>query len=415
MNSSFYFYFLYVTLVFLTDCHISLGAEALWGVISQFSLVSELAQCFKSDVVHFLQLKRCFEENISASPIASSIVLTEVRCHTDSLSIKLSHSGKSSTELSAMVKIRFTLSAILKNDSISSLDLSFTTLEFLSLPDSIMLARFTSPSSPSHVLDFSLVEGRRGRIEVCISFPSLDIWIHFSKWIKIIDTVVSNAKELSKVSPLNSSSKILILKKVDMHDDTLTTASCVSASAENSKQENGDLSVKLENIGIMFHIPLCSTSKAYEMESSSVSSSDAMGASDSNYVSVAMQSKASELLIDGNSARFKTKMEKWNGTIEVSEEKNVLSWPFFQISHVFMEIEVDMMEQPYIKVELRLDHLKVWLSHHFFYFCRGVTFLISEAGSSQFPFSGIDIDIKARKVSFLLSDGRVNIQIRKER
>ncbi|PON37049.1 Vacuolar protein sorting-associated protein [Parasponia andersonii] len=386
------------------------GIEALLDVINQFSLVSDHSKCFRSDVIEFLQLKRCFKENSAASSIASSIACTEVRCHFNSLLIKLHCSRRDSNEHIAKAEMQFTLSAVLKNDRLSSLGLRFSSLELLSLLNSVVLAKCTSPSSNSSVLEISLLEVNQAETALCLSFPSLDIWLHLSEWVDIIDIIVSCAGQLSKIEPLDD--KIITASPCSLSSSSASTYS----ASESLKQDSVVLTVKLENICITCHFPMCYSNKACgellvtkdRRELCPIVSSNIKDGSDSKYVSVTMHSKSSELLLDGRTMKVKTNMEKWSGTIALCEEGNVLSWPLFRMFHVFMEAEVshDVMQSVYIKVELQCDNLNVWLSHHFFYFWQGVTFVIPEAGYSQFPFGGIDFKVKMRKVSFLLSDGR---------
>ncbi|EXB26144.1 Putative vacuolar protein sorting-associated protein 13C [Morus notabilis] len=410
--------------VLAEDDHFFFGFEALLDVMNQFSLVPDQSKCFKSDVPEFLQLKRCFKQNSVASPIASSVVLTEVRCHVNSLVMKFHQFTKGSTELIAKAEMQLTLSAILRNDFLSSLDLTFSYLEFLSLPSSIVLARCTSPSLTSSVLDISLSEVNQGENELYLSIPSLDIWVHLSDWVDMIDMFVSYAGQLSKTELLGTSSKSFNLYKVDTLDNTASTGSpyslCSSGastypSSGNTEQDAMVMTVKLENIGVTFHFPIYFSNKACgefpvaqgQRDISPVTSSSVVGGNDLKYISVSMHSKSSGLLIDGRSTKLKTKMERLSGTIALSEDNNVLSWPFFQIFHVVLDAELHGKTQPvHVKVELQCDHLNVWLSHNFFYFLRCVTFVIPEAGPSQFPFGGVDFKVNMRKVSFLLSDGR---------
>ena len=393
-------------------------------VINEFSLVSAQSKCFKSDILEFLQLKRCFKENIAASTIASSIALTEVKCHINSLLIKLYHFRRDSSELIANAKadMQFTFSAVLKNDCLSSLHLIFSSLELLSFPKSVVLAKCITPSPTSSALDISLLEVNQAEIELCLSFPSLDIWIHFSEWVDIIDY----AGQFSKIAPLDTSSNSLTLDEVESLNNKLTSVSPGSLSSssasthttyENMRWDSVVLTVKMENICITCHFPMCLNNKACgefpvtedRRGGCPIVSSNIRDGSDLKYISVTMHSKSSELLLDGRNMKMKTNMEKWSGTMAICEDGNVLSWPFFQMSHVFMEAQGshDRMQSMHVKVDLQCDHLNMWLSHHFFYFWHGVTFVIPEAESSRSPFGSVDFKVKMRKVSFLLSDGRV--------
>ncbi|XP_062110985.1 uncharacterized protein LOC133822610 isoform X2 [Humulus lupulus] len=402
------------------------GIKALLDVINQFSLISDQSKCFKYDVHEFLHLKKCFKENNAASPVASIISFTEVRCYVNSLLIKFYHFRGDSSELLANAEMQFTLSAVLKNDIISSLDLRFSSLELLSLPNSAVLAKCTSPSSTSSVLDISFLEVNQAETELCLSFPSLVIWVHLFEWVDIIDVIVSYAGLLSKIAPLDTSLNNLTLGEVENLDnklhtvspDSLRSSSASTYSASGStKQDSTILTVKLDNVSITCHLPMCISNKACEeflvtkdrREDCPIVSSNMRDRSDLKYISVTVHSKSSELVLEGRHMKVKANMEKWISTISLCEDGNNLSWPLFQMFHVSIEAEVshDVMQSVHVRVELQCDNLNVWLSHHFFYFWHGVTFVIPEGGGpSQFPLGGIDFRIKARKVSFLLSDGR---------
>ena len=208
--------------------------------------------------------------------------------------VKLQHFRKGSTELIAKAEMRLTLSAILKNDFLSSLDLTFSYLDLLSLPSSVVLARCTSPSSTSSVLDISLSEVNQGENELCISFPSLDIWVHLSEWVDMIDMLVSYAEQLSKIAPLGTSSNSLILDNVDTLDNAAATGSPCSpcSSSRNTKQDTSILTVKLENICITFHFPIYARNKACgefpvdqgQRDISLIASSRVMGGNDCTYI-----------------------------------------------------------------------------------------------------------------------------------
>ncbi|KAL5574177.1 hypothetical protein UlMin_023774 [Ulmus minor] len=397
------------------------GFEALWYVIDQFSQVSDQSKCFKSDVLQFLQSTNYLKENNSAAPpIASSTVLTEVRCHIDSCLIQLYHLKEGSRELIAKAEMLFTLSASLKDDKLLALYLSFSSLALFSLPTLVVLARCNSTSLASSVLSISLLAGSQGENELHVSFPSFDVWVYLSDWVEIIDLFVSYAGLLSRSSSLYASAYISTLDKSVMSEKKEITVSLSSSSAstcsasENMKRVADILTVKLENICISFHFPIWVSNKACRellvaQDQRNVSpnvSSHVVEGSDFKYIAVSVHSKCSELLLDGKNTRLKTTMEKWSGSIVLCEDQMVQSWPLFQIFHVFVEAEISHeMEPVHVKVDLQCDHLNMWLSHNFFYFWHGVPFVNPEEGSSQFPFDGVDFKVQIRKISFLLSDG----------
>ncbi|KAF3432303.1 hypothetical protein FNV43_RR27043 [Rhamnella rubrinervis] len=410
----------------MPDDHILVGFEALLDVLNQFILVSDYSKCFKSDVLQFLQLKRCLKENSAASPVGSSIVFTEVRCHVHSLLLEFYRFRKVSSELIAKGEMQFLCSASLENDSVTSFGLSFSSLALFSLPDSVILARCTSTCSTSSVLDISFSKLNQGENELHISVPSLDVWLHLSDWFEVIDLFTSYSEQLSRPASSDASLGNLTFDIVDTLGNmevAVLPSSLHSSSAsayfasENLKQEgNIFLIVKSGNIFVTFHFPLmvskesCSKVQVAEdhMKVPPNVPSNIIEGSGFKYIVVTLHSKSSVLLLDGRNVKLKSNIEKLSGIMTLCEDRSVHSWHLFQIFHIFLEAETSnkLMESVHVKMELECDHLDVSLSHHFFNFWHGVPVNHFEEGSSQFPFVGIDLKLQLRKVSFLLSDGR---------
>lgn len=396
-------------------------------VVNQFILVSDYSKCFKSDVLQFLQLKRCLKENSAASPVASSIVFTEVKCYVHSLLLEFYGFRKVSSELIAKGEMQFLCSASLENDSVTSFGLSFSSLALFSLPDSVILARCSSTCSTSSVLDISFSKLNQGENELHISLPSLDVWLRLSDWFEVIDLFTSYSEQLSRPASSDASLGNLTLNIVDTSGNmevTVSPSSLHTSSAstcfasENLKQEDKFfLIVKSENIYVTFHFPfLVSKESCRKVQTAedhmkvppNVPSNVIEGCG-LKYIDVTLHSKSSELLLDGRNVKMKSNIEKLSGIMALCEDKDVHSWHLFQIFHICLEAETSnkLMESVRVKVELECDHLDVSLSHHFFNFWHGVPVNLSEAGSSQFPNVSIDLKLRFRKVSFLLSDGRV--------
>ncbi|VVA31867.1 PREDICTED: vacuolar [Prunus dulcis] len=359
------------------------GFEGLLDAINQFSEVSDVSKCFKSDVPQFLQLKRTLEQNNAVSPVISSITFTEVRCYCDSLSMQLNRFGKGLKEPIAKAEMQFMCSASLRNDDLLSVVLSFSSLALYSLPDSVLLARFKSMCSTSAVLDFSLSKETHGEMELLVSLPSVDVWLYLSYWTDVIDCLKSYPGQLSISEP------------------------------DNLKQDADVLFVKSENICVTCHFPVWIGDDGWE----ECQVDEGHGEGHPNYSSnrknfrclaVTLCSKSSELFVDGRNVKVKSNMEKLSGMVLLSEEESGQSWPLFQICQVFLEAQINnnQMELAHVEVDVQCDHLDVWISHRILYFWHGIPFNVGEGGPSQFSYGGIDFKVQLRKISFLLSDGR---------
>ena len=410
----------------LADGHFIDGLEALQDVINQLSSVDNQSKGFKSDVLQFLQLKRCLKEISAVSHVGSSMIFTEVRCYVNSLSIKLHRCGKDSMELVAKADMQFSCSASLKNDTLSSFGLTFSSLELSSLPNSILLVQCTSTCPSSSVVDISFSKSIHEENELCFSLPSLDIWLHLSEWTKIFDVINSYAGQLTKATLLDSSSKSLALNMVDPLKNMAldvspsshhSTSVSTQFSSVNMKQDAVFLIVRSENVGITFYFPLLVTQEAcrqlkladkYKNASQNVSS-DAHEENDYIFLVLSLYSRSTGFFIDGRNIKFKSSLENLSGTIAICDNKSVPPWPLFQIYQVDVEAEIgsNLMEVMHVEVEIQCDHSDVRLSHRIFYVLRGVHFNVLEAQSSKFVFGEIHFKARLKKVSLLLSDGRV--------
>ncbi|XP_059429987.1 uncharacterized protein LOC132163636 isoform X3 [Corylus avellana] len=411
--------------IVVDDGHFIDGLEALQDVINQLSSVDNQSKGFKSDVLQFLQLKRCLKEISAVSHVGSSMIFTEVRCYVNSLSIKLHSCGKDSMELVAKADMQFSCSASLKNDTLSSFGLTFSSLELSSLPNSILLVQCTSTCPSSSVVDISFSKSINEENELCFSLPSLNIWLHLSDWTKIFDVINSYAGQLTKATLLDSSSKSLALNIVDPLKNVAldvspsshhSTSVSTQFSSVNMKQDAVFLIVRSENVGITFYFPLLVTKEAcrqlkladkYKNASQNVSS-DAHEENDYKFLVLSLYSRSTGFFIDGRNIKFKSSLENLSGTIAICDNKSVPPWPLFQIYQVDVEAEIgsNQMEVMHVEVEIQCNHSDVRLSHRIFYFLRGVHFNVLEAQSSKFVFGEIHFKARLKKVSLLLSDGR---------
>ncbi|KAE8077724.1 hypothetical protein FH972_016258 [Carpinus fangiana] len=411
--------------IVVDDGHFIDGLEALQDVINQLSSVDNQSKGFKSDVLQFLQLKRRLKEISAVSHVGSSMIFTEVRCYVNSLSVKLHRCGKDSMDLVAKADMQFSCSASLKNDTLSSFGLTFSSLELSSLPNSILLVQCTSTCPSSSVVDISFSKSIHKENELCFSLPSVDIWLHLSDWTKIFDVINSYAGQLTKATLLDSSSKSLALNIVDPLKNMAldvspsshhSTSVSTQFSSVNMKQDAVFLIVRSENVGITFYFPLLVTKEAcrqlkladkYKNASQNVSS-DAHEENDYIFLVMSLYSRSTGFFIDRRNIKFKSSLENLSGTIAICDNKSVPPWPLFKIYQVDVEAEIgsNQMEVMHVEVEIQCDHSDVRLSHRIFYFLRGVHFNVLEAQSSKFVFGEIHFKARLKKVSLLLSDGR---------
>lgn len=393
------------------------GFEALVDVINQFSLVGEASKGFTSDVLQFRQLRRFLKENGEVSAVASTDTFTELRFCTNSLLINLNHSRKDLTSLEQIAKadMQFICSASLRNDIPLNLDFRFSSLALYSMCNSVMLARCTSIDQDTSVLDINLSKSDQAGNQLFVSLPSLDIWLHLLDWNEVIDHFNSCAGHLTKNSSVDASSKGPSLDPVHFIDNVSVTIADNVLQLSDEMKDTIVLIVKSENIGITFHIPVCvdevlnkfGVAEVQEYRSQNVPFNE-VESTNFKFVTVTLQSSGSELGIGGRSTKLKLNLEKVSGAVETCEDKSIHSWPFFQTFQVNVDAEIcnDHVVVPHVRGEVRCDRLDVWLSHQVLNFWYDVGLKTPEAGSSQIKFNGVDFEVKLRKVSFLLTDGR---------
>lgn len=423
-------FFLFLFFLILTDCYTFDGFEALLDVIDKFSSVDVESKMFTSDVLHFLQLKKCLREKNVVSPVTSDMIFTEVKCCVDSLSIKLLHLRKDSVLLKPFAKVdmQFICSVSLMNETLISLDFNCSSLALYSSVSSALLARCTSDCSTPSALGICLSKSEYGENILHVSLPSLDIWLHFSDWTEVIDFYDSLSQKMSKTANTDVSTKS---SGIDTEGQIENLAITVSQSALPSScmstyhvskniKDAAVFIVKSENIGITVHFPIWLSeatlreNNVAEIQGQSPhkdSLNMAVG-KHSKYVAITTHSKCSELLIYGGNAKLKILLEKTSGVVGTCEEKSVNSWPFFQILQVNVETEFcrDQLDLVHVNLYVQCDRLDLLLSHQVLYFWHDVVFDTPKAGSSQLAFPSMDLKIQLRKVSLLISDGRVCLQ-----
>lgn len=398
---------------------------AILDTIEEFSSVDDQSKCFKSDVLQFLHSKRSLKAKgaISPSLVASTLILTEVKCHTQHLLISFCHRREDSVELIAKGDLQFVCSASLINDSLLCLDLDFTTLAFYS-PEDSMLAKCTSPSSSTLVLGISFSKSFDSKNELDLCVPSLDIWLQLSEWAEVAKFLNHFCLHLEKTVPWDSASRSLSFNAADsvktapgdassFLDSETTSANFTSHEMENVVL----LIIRSENICIEFHIPVWVSEEpcvefthAEGLKVTPLSvSSDIVAEKDTKFLTVSFNTNGFELLISSRDIHLKSNMEKLSSVIMTVENGRHTSWPLFDIIQVHVEAVLCRNRTNTIehKVEIICDHSDVWLSHPAFQLWGALKFDIPKAGYSQHSSSGIDFKFQMRKVSILLTDGKV--------
>ncbi|XP_044509521.1 uncharacterized protein LOC123228248 isoform X4 [Mangifera indica] len=408
------------------DCYAFDGFKALLDVIDQFASVDVESKMFTSDVLHYLQLKKCLGGKDVVSPVARDVIFTEVKCCVDSVLIQLLHLRKDSVLLKPFAKVdmHFMCSVSLMNETPISLDFSCSFLALYSSVSSALLARCTSSCSTASALGICLSKSEHGENILQVSLPSLDIWLHFSDWAEVIDFYDSLSQKISRTANTGVSTKSSGIDAEGHIENLAITvsqsalpSSCMSTShvSENIK-DAAVFIIKSENIGITAHLPIWVSEAAFQENGMAKIQGDILQKDSLNmavgthnkYISITTHSKCSEMLICGRNAKLKILLEKTSCVLGTCEEKSVNSWPFFQILQVNVETEFcrDQLDLVHVNAYVHCDRLDLLLSHKVLYFWHDVVFDTPKAGSSQLAFPCMDFEIQLSKVSLLISDGR---------
>ncbi|KAK7274520.1 hypothetical protein RIF29_15613 [Crotalaria pallida] len=414
----------------ISSCHIIAedgyffyGCNAILNIFEEFSSVDDQSKCFKSDVMQFLHSKRSLKANgtISSTVLASSVILTEVKCWTHSLLISFNHRKGDSVESIIKGDVQFICSASLLNDSLVWLDLGFTTLVFYSSNDSV-LAKCTSTSSSASVLGISFSKSRDSENELNLCLSSLDIWLHLSEWGEVAKFFNHFCEHLQKTVPMDSVSRSLSFNAAESVKTAVGDASTFldsgtsSADSMSHEMENVFLLItRSENICIAFHIPVwVSEEPCVEFQHSdglnvtplSVSA-DIVEENNTKFPTVSFSLNGFELLISGDT-QLKSNIEKLSSVIMTVENGRHTSWPLFDMIQMHVEAVLCKNRTSAVehKVEIICDHSDVWLSHPAFYLWSAVKIDIPKAEYSQHSSSDIDFKFQMRKVSILLTDGK---------
>lgn len=345
-------------------------------------------------------------------------MLTEIKCSFNSVLVKL-YSSKHELAASILVfeaETQFLCYASLRNDEPHYLDIAVSAISLFSLINSVRLVECCSSSVVS---ELNILTAELSEIKTRVSLPPLDIWFYSFDWSEFIDLCTSYFKHRPEISIVKVSSRKSIDDLVDQAENEVADVSnpphsdsmSMKFASQTMKAGAAFLYLKSENVTIRAHIPVLVSGKVFgEFAELQVhkDSCDIYEADQYGFIVVDLESKSSELVFDGKTAKVKCNLEKTNGTFELCKKISERVWRFFQIIQVNLEADVskqgDLMQ---IKVEVRCDSIDVWLSHHICYICRCIMLGSSSDGSSQLAFGRTDLNVNLRKLSLLLIDGKV--------
>lgn len=409
----------------LTDSYALEGFKVLLDVMDKFSCVGDESNLYISDVQHFLKQRKHLRDMGAVSRVNSGMTFMKVWCSVRSLFVNLHQIREDSISRKPVAKLdmQFVFSASLVNEALTSLDLKFSSAALYSLSDSTMLARCSVNGSTMIVLDICYSKSGVGD-ELCITLPSLDIYLHFSWWAEVINLCNTSTHKMAKTAHIDVTSKCSATCKMDpVNTMTMTVPqSDIPISSirthrlpEGIKQGSGIFILKSENIGITFHLPMFSHEAALiepwmaEIQGGNVHNGSSNPKEESKSVAITIKSRSSELQVAGRNAKLTATLEKITGNVTTCNKLSVDSWPFFQILQVNVETEIcsDQTEFVHAKLLVECDKFDAWLSHRVLFFWRGVVFDIPETESTQLALPCTDLKIQLRKISLLISDGRV--------
>ncbi|XP_076908384.1 uncharacterized protein LOC143565241 [Bidens hawaiensis] len=381
---------------------------ALQDVIDELSSIESRAQCFTSDVLQFLQSKGNLKEN--HVPVESSTVtFTEIRSSIQSMSVNLySRQTKSvSHELIAKIDMKFTCSVSLKDDKPRCLNMSFSYLQLKSLLNSAVLLECTSSNQNALVLQLNVLISDEGESQLSFTLPCVNIWLFLSDWSEVVDLLNSSGVQPPKAAIFNEESKKSNLDRVDTPENASPSTTVSNyLSSEDITQHPFSLIVKSNYIGIKICVPVQVFGEASRyLGEAQIREKNSFN--DYSFLFIYLQSRCSEMNVNGQKANLKSNIGKTTGTVELCQNKRVHSWPFFQLLQVDVEADVgnDDMDQMQLKADVNCDNLDVWLSQDTFYFWQTMHFVFpDDTGSPQFPACGVNFRFYLQKLSLLLTD-----------
>ncbi|XP_009615133.1 uncharacterized protein [Nicotiana tomentosiformis] len=399
-----------------------IGCEAMMDMIDQFSSVNKQAEAFKSDILQFFLCKEGKKGKDASLPQASPENFMIIQASVRSMSIKWrEQKGESvASDLIGEVNMQLLCSASLKNDELSRLRISFSYLQLFSSLNSVLLAECCSNSGlPVIVTTFSLSD--QGANMLSVSMSLLDVWIHLSDWVAIINVLHSSSTKQPKILMTNSLSKNIAHVPIDQlkdgeNDGPQNSYPCpnILTSEVNVGHVSGIHYVELESFSVQIHVPAWIRSDAFdtsEVKQGEKNMNDLRNMIYGNrhgLFTVGFQARNAKLFNFGTIMRLKIDLDKTWGTVELVKDDTTRTWPLFELFQVNLEAEIctSCIEHIHANVDLQCHCLDVWLSDHILYFWHFVDFESPAAGPSQFSVSQVKFEIQLRKFSLLLADGK---------
>jgi hypothetical protein len=255
--------------------------------------------------------------------------------------------------------------------------------------------------------------------ELSLCLPSLDIWLHLSEWTEIVSFLNHLYLPFEKTPVHAATEHLSVDTGISIKDDS-SYLDIESTSIPLTAQETENavlLVIRSENISITFNIPIWTSEEPYvelqHAKSRSLTtlngSSDIVEEKDAEFLTVSVQVNGFELVIGSRDIQLKSNMERLSSVIIFVVNGSHTSLPLLDIIQVHVDALVSKSDtgNTTVKLELICDHSDVWLSHPVFYLWGALKFDVPKSESSQYSTGSISFKFQIRKVSVLLTDGKV--------
>lgn len=409
-------FLIFVVFPLYTEERTIAGLNALEYVIDQFCLVEQESKLFTYDVLQFLQAKKELMNSIALLPKSSDLTSCEMRFCVSSLSLKLHQLKRDSmcSEIIAEAEMDFVCSLSLMNNKPHIIDISFSSLALFSLLNSVSLAEFSCTDSGFSVLDMILAVSGNGENRIVLSFPSLDVWLHLPDWNEVISLLVSFSKKLSTENSDASAEGFSIVTI-----DNCQYAECDSqppVPSEDISEVAGFSILTLEHVGLSLHFPALVSRDEYTAFGSphvhKFPPDEGCGLPSGNqncFISISVQSKNSELVVDGKSVKLAINSDYASGVLKLLSGDTAQSWPLFQLSKIYLEAEILEYQTENLSMNLfiRSDSLDLSLGNHILYLFYFTWFEKPGDTPSQFNIKRMDLKAQLRRLSLHLTDWKV--------
>lgn len=381
------------------------GMEAIVDVIDRFSAVGKESNYFKTDVMHFIKLIRNLKQTNSDMNTNLKKSLVNIKMTIDVLSVKLNcltvNEG-SPPEVMADANMQVVFSASIENDTLVNLDAAISGLILHSVSSCFLLLSSGCQDSFSKNIWINFCKSDESEMKVIFTINFVDVWLHFSEWMNLIDLVQIYIHAPNSGS-LRSKSKLQTNK--------------------NFSDAASDLIVKSENVCLSFHLPIRDVSNSLPRFGKAKLKKiqhrqyveNILPDHDKNcrFLKFSFKSEGIELILKNGSVKLKSSIKKIRVFLEVMEKSKVSSMPFILVSKVQVAAEFLKKQQKSMKIMtgINIYSIDVGMSYDVFTFCQSLYFMTFEEASSEVPLYAMDFSIDLQKVSILISDGKVIFSI----